>query len=348
MAAISAALIGGEICGALVPVTSQRIACAARPVARLSSGSSRRAFGIRNLQQHASPVGNSVNRSSIRRSPLPADSIRTHAGDGGNDGNSGGGGSGGGGGGGDEGKGDKKSGGIFSALLTGWNDRVNADPEFAFKVGAEMIIGVTACVLGDMAARPNFGMNELDFVFSTLVVGSILNFTLMYLLAPTATAGAASAALPGIFKFSPTGHMFEPGAYSLIQRAGTFAYKGVQFGAAGFAAGLLGTAISNGLLAVRKQLQPGFIMQNDPPPTILNAATWALHLGLNSNFRYQSLNGIEMALGAALPPGVFKGLVFGLRAMNNVMGGMSFVALAKITGSQKADKLDEAKLAKAS
>ena len=31
-------------------------------------------------------------------------------------------------------------------------------------------IGVGACVLGDMSSRPNWGLYELDFVFSTLVV----------------------------------------------------------------------------------------------------------------------------------------------------------------------------------
>lgn len=57
---------------------------------------------------------------------------------------------------------------------------MSADPQFGFKVFSEVVVGVAACVLGDMASRPNFGLNELDFVFSTIVVGSILNFTLMY------------------------------------------------------------------------------------------------------------------------------------------------------------------------
>ena len=32
------------------------------------------------------------------------------------------------------------------------------------------VIGVSASVVGDMASRPNWGLNELDFVFATLVV----------------------------------------------------------------------------------------------------------------------------------------------------------------------------------
>jgi hypothetical protein len=91
---------------------------------------------------------------------------------GGGGGSSGGssGGSGGGGGGG-EGEGsqpgdDKKP----VVGWKGWNDRVAADPQFVYKVVIEQVIGVSASVVGDMASRPNWGLNELDFVFATLVV----------------------------------------------------------------------------------------------------------------------------------------------------------------------------------
>jgi hypothetical protein len=35
---------------------------------------------------------------------------------------------------------------------------------------AAQVIGVGAAVIGDMSSRPNWGLNELDFVFATLVV----------------------------------------------------------------------------------------------------------------------------------------------------------------------------------
>lgn len=213
---------------------------------------------------------------------------------------------------------------------------MRADPQFAFKVFSEVVIGVAACVLGDMASRPNFGLNELDFVFSTIVVGSILNFTLMYMLAPTAAAGQLSQQLPLLFAACPPGHMFEPGNYSLLDRTGTFVYKGVQFAAVGFVAGLAGTALSNLLLAIRKKLDPKFEIQNKPPPTVLNALTWAGHMGLSSNARYQSLNGLEFALAGVLHPTAFKSAVFALRGLNNVCGGVTFVMLARRTGSQRA------------
>ncbi|KAJ0734931.1 hypothetical protein HanPI659440_Chr11g0426041 [Helianthus annuus] len=258
-------------------------------------------------------------------------------------GNGSGGGGGGGGNGGDSrpdegGKFDNNSSvdsfGPFGALLGGWRSRVAADPQFAFKVLMEEVVGVSATVFGDMATRPNFGLNELDFVFSTLVVGSILNFTLMYLLAPTMSSG--STTLPFIFANSPTSHMFEPGAYSAVNRLGTFVYKGILFAAVGFAAGLVGTTLSNGLIKIRKKMDPGFESPNKAPPTVLNAVTWAIHMGLSANLRYQSLNGIEFLLAKGLPPLLFKSSVFGLRLANNVLGGMTFVMLARVTGSQSA------------
>ncbi|MCL7035131.1 hypothetical protein MKW94_027177 [Papaver nudicaule] len=130
--------------------------------------------------------------------------------------------------------------------------------------------------------------------------------------------------------------MFEPGMFTILDRFGTFVYKGAVFAAVGFAAGLVGTAISNGLILTRKKMDPTFETPNKPPPTLLNAMTWATHMGVSSNFRYQTLNGIEFLLAKGLPPVVFKSSVIVLRCMNNVLGGVSFVTLAKLTGSQKA------------
>ena len=109
---------------------------------------------------------------------------------------------------------------------------MKADPEFVFKVLTEQIIGVGASVLGDMSSRKDWGIHELDFVFATLIVGSIINFSLMWFLAPTASAGGASASFTSKFfgdfflkKWgAPTGHMFQPG-FSVAKRATNFAYK---------------------------------------------------------------------------------------------------------------------------
>lgn len=289
-----------------------------------------------------SPPPHLQNRSLYLTNPtnLPQRLKLSFAGGDGGDGVGRGGGSGGGGGGswGDDANSnsnsndDSSSFGILGLFLNGWRSRVAADPQFPFKVLMEELVGVSACVLGDMASRPNFGLNELDFVFSTLVVGAILNFTLMYLLAPTMTS--SSAKVPSIFASCPKSHMFEPGAYSFLDRFGTLVYKGVIFAVVGFGAGLVGTAVSNGLMKMRKKMDPNFETPNKPPPTLLNALTWAGHMGFSSNLRYQTLNGAEFMLERGLNPLAFKSSVLVLRCLNNILGGMSFVMLARLTGSQ--------------
>ncbi|XP_047307235.1 protein RETICULATA-RELATED 3, chloroplastic-like [Impatiens glandulifera] len=248
-------------------------------------------------------------------------------------------GGGGGGGGGDGDSSDDSSSpswvGPVGAFVNGWRSRVAADPQFPFKVLMEELVGVSANVFGDMASRPNFGLNELDFVFSTLVVGSIVNFVLMYLLAPTISVSPQS--LPGLFSNCPTSHMFEPGAYSLASRLGTFVYKGTIFAGVGFAAGLVGTVISNLLIKMRKKMDPNFESANKGPPTVLNALTWAMHMGFSSNLRYQSLNGIEFMMEKNFSAVIFKSSVVLLRCLNNIVGGMTFVMLARLTGSQSVD-----------
>ncbi|MCO5546595.1 hypothetical protein L7F22_000024 [Adiantum nelumboides] len=228
--------------------------------------------------------------------------------------------------------------GLLSSFSEGWKERVCADPQFPFKILTEEIIGVAASVFGDMSCRPGFGLGELDFVFSNLIVCAIVNFALMYVLAPTSATAVGGGSLPGMFSCCPPGHMWEMGAYSLAQRMGTFVYKGTLFATVGFGAGLVGTALSTMILNVRRQVDPSFSLQNPPPPTLLNACTWALQLGVSSNSRYQLLNGLEFGLEGVMNPSIFKGLVFVIRSLNNVVGGMSFMMMARLTGSQDRPK----------
>jgi hypothetical protein len=219
---------------------------------------------------------------------------------------------------------------------------VAADPLFAKKVLIEQVIGVGASVIGDMASRPNFGLNELDFVFSTLIVGSILNFTLMWLLAPTGAAAASATlfqrAMSGALLSGwgcPAGHMFEAGSYSLASRAGTFLYKGVQFGLIGVAAGLVGTTLTNSLLEFRKKHDPSYNSNVQPPNVLYNALTWGAHMAFSSNIRYQTLNGIDSAVAKVLAPNAFYAYSTVIRTVNNISGGASFAFLAKLFGVQK-------------
>jgi hypothetical protein len=65
-------------------------------------------------------------------------------------------------------------------------------------------------------------------------------------------------------------------------------------------AGTVGTSLSNGLLALRQHLDPTFVVQNEPPTVLGNAACWALHMGISSNLRYQALGGADGVSGTPL------------------------------------------------
>ncbi len=51
--------------------------------------------------------------------------------------------------------------------------------------------------------------------------------------------------------------MFEPG-FPLAKRLANLVYKGLVFAVIGMAAGVVGTAASNGLIAMRKHLDPSW------------------------------------------------------------------------------------------
>ncbi|KAL4452239.1 hypothetical protein ABPG75_007901 [Micractinium tetrahymenae] len=329
---------------------SMRVVGQARPAGRpvgQASGSRMPQPGQRPLFSSRSlcgrPASQQLGSSKLSRRHEAQWIAAAGGGDGGSSGGAGG--SGGGGGGGDDGddgeQPQKKP--VFG--WKGWQDRVAADPQFVYKVMIEQIIGVSASVVGDMASRPNWGLNELDFVFATLVVGSIVNFSLMYLLAPVASAAGAGAKLGLVQKIfgehylakwgAPTGHLFEPG-YGLGSRLVNFGYKGAVFAFIGMCAGLVGTATSNGLLELRKKMDPTFAPANEPPSIVGNASCWALHMGFSSNLRYQMLNGIDMILQPIMPSTLFRLFTSVVRGLNNMVGGVSFVMIAKALGVQKA------------
>lgn len=241
---------------------------------------------------------------------------------------------------GDSGKGDDSEGGFG---WQGWKDRVAFDPEFPFKVFVEQIIGVGAAVLGDMSSRKDWGIHELDFVFSTIVVGSIMNFSLMYFLAGTraSTSRAAPNIIAKLFDDNtlkamgaPGGNFFETG-FPLSKRFLNLGYKGMVFGLVGFSAGVVGTSLSNGLIAMRKRLDPAYEAQNESPAILPNAGVWATHMGVSSNTRYQLLNGLDLVLQPRMSPTAFKAFSTAIRLSNNILGGMSFVTLAKLCRVQK-------------
>lgn len=54
------------------------------------------------------------------------------------------------------------------------------------------------------------------------------------------------------------------------------------------------------------QVDPSFTTQNEPPNVFANAFTWAVHMGVSSNIRYQALGGLDAGLVKVMPVGLFR------------------------------------------
>lgn len=226
--------------------------------------------------------------------------------------------------------------GFCSFLATfwpGWRRRVAADPEFPFKLLMEQTVGLGLTVSGMIAARGKNILNELDFAICDTIVGATMNFVLVYLLTPVFAPAAVStlARLPA--------NLFAQGQFSIAARIGGFVYKSALFSVAGFAASLIGTTVSQGLVAARRSGKKNTAQANTNAPKLpnvwVNSAAWAGFMFVSSSPRYQALAGFERLLFTYSPGGVAKlgsGL---LRTGNNVLGGATWVMWAKAIGLQK-------------
>jgi hypothetical protein len=116
--------------------------------------------------------------------------------------------------------------------------------------------------------------------------------------------------------------MFEPG-FPAHKRLVNFGYKGVIFSSIGLLAGIIGTATSNGLLELRKVLDPTFVTKNEAPNILFNAMTWSAHMGVSSNLRQAALPGAAVCVApcAYRPPPPAQEHAAGLHGTGRRAGG---------------------------
>lgn len=207
----------------------------------------------------------------------------------------------------------------------------------------EETVGLGLAASGMIGARGKEIWNELDFAFCDIAVGGAMNFILVYLLTPTIGGSVVGAGVigkvMGRMGMLPA-NVFSKGAFSMTQRAGSFAYKGVLFAGCGFAGSLFGTSMSQMLIGVRRLLakegEGGEAKQL--PNVAVNSAAWAGFMLLSSNPRYQAVAGIERGLFHFAPDTVAKIGTAVLRTGNNILGGATWVWWAKAIGLQGSSK----------
>ncbi|KAI3443054.1 uncharacterized protein J3R85_000414 [Psidium guajava] len=225
-------------------------------------------------------------------------------------------------------------------------NRMLADPSFLFKIGTEIIIDSCCATIAEVQKRGKDFWAEFELYVADLLVGVVVNVALVGMLAPYARIGQPSVArgflgsMQHAYAALPSS-VFEaerPGCrYSVNQRVATYFYKGILYGAVGFACGIIGQGIANLIMTTKRNIKKS--EEDIPvPPLVKSAALWGVFLAVSSNTRYQIINGLERLVEASplakrMPP-IAMAFTVGVRFANNIYGGMQFVDWARLSGVQ--------------
>eukprot|EP00244_Chara_vulgaris_P004653 TRINITY_DN1927_c0_g1_i1.p1 TRINITY_DN1927_c0_g1~~TRINITY_DN1927_c0_g1_i1.p1 ORF type:complete len:290 (-),score=53.41 TRINITY_DN1927_c0_g1_i1:1138-1986(-) len=231
----------------------------------------------------------------------------------------------------------------------GFRERLLADDLFLSKVIFECGIGVCTKTAAEYERRRDRFMKELDFVFADLVMAIIADFMLVWLPAPTVALrspigkGANSFAK---FFFNCPDNAFQVAlngaSYTLLQRCGSIVRNGAKLFAVGTGASLVGTAATNGLIAVRCMLDPSSAASGEgveDVPILETSVAYGAYMAVSSNLRYQVLAGVvEQRI---LEPLLHRQKLalslssFAVRTANTFLGSLLWVDYAIWVGVQK-------------
>jgi len=237
-----------------------------------------------------------------------------------------------------------------TANVASFRNRLLADEAFLFKLAAQEVIGNGTALVGEVAVRGPAIMEELEYVGADVAVGTVVEAAFVWLLAPltpharaAAAAAAAGSPLRAALAALPASvcEASSPGrAYTVAQRAASFVVTGGQYAVIGFGAGLVGTALTYGVIQARRALDAAYVPDRPQPAVIPNSAAWAAFMAGSSNVRFQAVDGVELAVDRALGgrrPGVLRVTILGLRTANNLLGGIQFVQFMRWLGLQSTE-----------
>ncbi|KAI5681464.1 hypothetical protein M9H77_02692 [Catharanthus roseus] len=228
----------------------------------------------------------------------------------------------------------------------GFKERLLADDLFLTKVGIECGVGIFTKTAAELEKRRENFSKELDFVFADVVMALVADFMLVWLPAPTVSLKppiAPSAGRLSKFFYSCPDNAFQVAlagtSYSLIQRLGAIVRNGAKLFAVGTGASLVGTGVTNTLIAARKAVDKTFAGEAEDLPILSTSAAYGVYMAVSSNLRYQILAGVieqrilepllhnqKLLLGA---------ICFAVRTGNTFLGSLMWVDYARWVGVQR-------------
>lgn len=233
----------------------------------------------------------------------------------------------------------------------GFRERLLADPKFLHRLAIEEAISITTTLLAQYEKRKENFFQEIDYVITDTVRGSVVDFFTVWLPAPTLSflsyademnapdnIGSLMGLLGSIpdnaFQKNPAGTN-----WNLNHRVASVVFGGLKLASVGFISSLGAVASSNSLYAIRKYLNPEVVTEQRimRSPILKTAVVYACFLGVSANLRYQIIAGIvEHRISEQFSSQTFlvNMLSFVARTINSYWGTQQWIDLARFTGLQ--------------
>ena len=185
--------------------------------------------------------------------------------------------------------------------MQGFRERLLADPKFLHRLAIEEAISITTTLLAQYERRKEKFFEELDYVITDTVRGSVVDFFTVWLPAPTlsflsyaneinvpdsmdALQGLLGSIPDNAFPKNPAGK-----DWNLSHRVASVLFGGLKLAGVGFISSIGAVAASNVLYATRRLLNPALVdnQRNKRSPILKTAVVYGGFLGTSANLRYQ-------------------------------------------------------------
>lgn len=226
---------------------------------------------------------------------------------------------------------------LLGALIhiASFRSRLLADSTFFFKVLVQEVIGNGTALASEIAVRGKDTWDELEYVASDLIVGTVVEAAFVWILAPTLPKPPGGGRIATFLNLLPANAFAKAPSATVPLRIASFVYGGLQYMVVGLAGGIVGTAITYGLIEGRKKLDKSYQPKRPLPDVLPNSLAWGTFMALSSNTRFQIVEGMERGIavvcGGVQKPAVNAGIVT-LRFANNYWGGVQFVQFFRWLG----------------
>ncbi|XP_008799815.2 protein RETICULATA-RELATED 5, chloroplastic-like [Phoenix dactylifera] len=238
----------------------------------------------------------------------------------------------------------------------GFRERLLADPKFLHRLAIEEAISITTTLLAQYERRKGRFLEEIDYVLTDTIRGSVVDFFTVWLPAPTLSflsyADDSSSPenlelLNGLLRSLPD-NAFQKNTvgkdWNLNQRFASVFIGGFKLAGVGFISSVGAGVASDVVYAIRQILRPSFTVneKRKRSPIFKSAIINGCFLGMSANLRYQVIAGIvEHRISDELlsyQPLLSNILSFSVRTVNSYWGTQQWIDLARFTGLQPRKK----------